>query len=104
VALVVAMPFDRLGDHDEDIHRRSHFRENLAMGVFGLEGRMTVVLKPYVVTLGDGPKRIVNRGGDDCGAKFLVGRLNQMVSIHPDKANAPTHHNLGTHDFPLKVL
>jgi hypothetical protein len=104
--LVVAMPFDRLGDHTEEKIRRPspHFQETLVIVVFGLEGRMTDDLEPYVVMLGDGPKRIVNRGAGDCGGKFLVERLNQMVSIHPDKANAPTHHhNPGTHDFLLKV-
>lgn len=72
--------------------------------VFGLEGRTTDVLEPSVAMLGDGPKRSVNRGADDCGAKFLVGRLNQMVSIHPDMANAPTHHNPGTHDFLIQKM
>ena len=101
LALVVAMPFDRF-EHTEEIRRLNpHFRENLVIVVFGLEGRMADVLESYVVMLGDGPKRIVNRGA--CGAKFLVERLNQMFSIHLDKANAPTHHNPGTHDFLLKV-
>lgn len=72
--------------------------------VFGLEGRTPDVLEPYVAMLGDGPKRNVNRGADDCGAKFLVERLNQMVSIHPDMADAPTHHNPGTHDFLTRKM
>lgn len=65
---------------------------------------MTDVLEPSVAMLGDGPKRSVNRGADDCGAKFLVGRLNQMVSIHLDMANVPTHHNPGTHDFLIQKM
>lgn len=62
----------------------------------GLE-RRTGGLEASVARLGDGPKRIVNRGAGDCGGKFLVGRRNQMVSIHPDKTDAPTHRSPGTH-------
>lgn len=72
--------------------------------VFGLEGRTTDVLAPSVAMLGDGPKRRVNHGADDCGAKFLVGGLKQVVLMQSDMANAPAHHNPGTHHFQTQKM
>lgn len=96
--IVATSAFDHYDRYWGDTRQPSqHYRENLAIVVSGLDGRTPGVLESCVVRVGGGPKRSANRGA--CGAKFLVGRLNQMVSIHPDMANAPTHHNPGTHDF-----
>jgi hypothetical protein len=94
---VVAIASDHSGDQNwKDTRHPNHCRETLVIVVFGLEGRTTGVLA-CVAGLGDGPKRSVNRGADDCGAKYLVERLNQTVSIHADMANAPTRRSPGTH-------
>ena len=104
VALLGATPSDQVVvvQSEEEIHPIPHCQENRGIVVFGLERRTSRVLESYVAMLGDGPKRSVNRGAGGC-VKFLVGRLNQTVSIHADKANAPTHHSPGNHGFPLKV-
>lgn len=98
------MPSARVGAHNEAIRRQTpRFRVILGIAVFGLEGQTTHVLEASVVRLGDGPRRIVNRGAGDCDGRFVVGRLNQMVSIHRDMTNAPTRHSPGTHDLLSKA-
>jgi hypothetical protein len=68
-----------------------------ATGAGGSEShrtRVTRVQEPSAGVLGlGGPKRSGNRGASDYGAMSLVSRLNQTVSIHPEKTAAPTHHS-----------
>lgn len=60
--------------------------------------RVTRVQEPSAGALGlGGPKRSGNRGASDYGAMFLVERLNQTVSIHPEMTAAPTHYHSPHH-------
>lgn len=105
MAYIVGNPSDQFDQTCDGTRRRSrHYRRNLVIVVFGVEGRTTDVLEPSVPMLGDGPKGSVNRGVDDCGAKFSVGRLNQIVLMQSDMVNAPTRHNLGSHEFLIRKM
>lgn len=77
-----------------DILLNPHCRAILLEKVAGgNESHRTRVRNPCAGAGLGGPKRSVNRGASDYGAMSLVERLNQTVSIHPDMADAPTHHS-----------
>lgn len=96
VAWAVAIS-DPMGAYTGDSHRQSpRFQGNLDM-VVGPERDTDLDLDPCVARLGDGPKRIVNRG-DDCVGK-VFGKWNLIVSIHLDMTDVTTHHSPGTHDL-----
>lgn len=68
----------------------------------GPEGRRTRLRRSSDgAMVDDGPRRNGNRGANGYGARFLDERLNQTVSIHPGKTDAPTHRNPGIHGFPI---
>lgn len=75
-----------------------HYLVTLGKDVAGLESRKTRVRRSSDGAMVDGgPKPTGNRGANDCGERSLVERPNQMVSIHPDMADAPTHRSPGNH-------
>lgn len=79
-------------------------RATLENGVAGPFGPRTRVRGAYCgATGGGGPRPSGNRGANGGGAKSLVERLNQTVSIHLDTTDAPTHHDPGSHSSPLRV-
>ena len=76
-----------------------HFLETQAKvddeGDEGDEETALVPVQSYASMRGGGPKPNVSCGSDcDSGfdAQFLVGRPNQMASVHPDKVSVPTRH------------
>lgn len=80
-------------------------RETLENGVVGPFGPRTRVRKSFDGAMGGGgPKPSANRGASGYGARSLVERLNQTVSIHLDMTDAPTHHIPDIHGSRLKVV
>lgn len=82
-----------------------HSRETLENGVVGALGPRTRVRKSSDGAMGGGgPKPSANRGASGYGARSLVERLNQTVSIHLDMTDAPTHHIPDIHGSRLRVV
>lgn len=80
-------------------------QETLENGFAGPFGPRTRVRKSFDGAMGGGgPKQSANRGASGYGARSLVERLNQTVSIHLDMTDAPTHHIPDIHGFRLRVV
>lgn len=91
------MPSDRIGVNKGYIHRSPHSRVILVPDFSGLDGRTTDLEPSVAMKLGDGPKRIVNRGAGD-GVCFYLD------FVHSVPLNTTTHHhNLGAHNLLSKA-
>lgn len=87
--VVVAMSSDRIGVDKGYILRSPHSRVIQVPDFSDLDGRTTDLEPSVAMKLGDGPKRIVNRGAGD-GVCFYLD------FVHSGPLNTTTHHhNLG---------